>query len=117
MREIKTLPKDLVEAIIALLNFKNVEFFKIGDPVLYHSGTGQWIRNNWGLWDEDSELSQFFHSIDIHHADDMSAIILTTTHRILNRKPIDLKGQVERYIAYWKQKGEGIINFEEVEEY
>ena len=33
----------------------------------------------------------------------MSSIILTSFHRKLNEKPIDLKTQIEYYKSYWKK--------------
>ena len=29
----------------------------------YHFGLGMWIRNNWGLWIEESRLKQYFDSL------------------------------------------------------
>ncbi|MBU2249408.1 MAG: hypothetical protein KKD77_21850 [Gammaproteobacteria bacterium] len=99
-------PKDLVECIKYLLkNSENLEDFKKGKEdiiSLYHHTTGRGIRNEWGLWDEKSKLHQFFKSIGIWHADDISGIILTTLHRILNHKQVRLKEQVEYYQKYWK---------------
>ena len=45
-----------------------------------HFGFGMWMRNNWGLW-RGSQLAKYFHDKDIHHADDMSGIILDSYHR------------------------------------
>lgn len=94
-------PKDLVEAVKTLLSFDNIEDFKNSNPIEFHHGTGRWIRNNWGLWDKKSEIHKFFNSIGVYHADDMSGIILNTTHRILNKQPIKLEEQVGKYINYW----------------
>lgn len=71
-----------------------------------HHSLGRWLRNNWGLWDEKTELHRWFkNELGIFHADDMSGIILTSMHRKLNGKDIDLEGQVEFYQNYWKAKG------------
>lgn len=98
----KPKPKDLVEAVKKLLKFDRVNDFRESNPEDYHHHTGRWIRNNWSLWDKKSELHKFFNDIGIYHPDDMSGILLTTTHRILNRQPILLKEQIERYKKYWK---------------
>ncbi|OMP29730.1 DUF6794 domain-containing protein [Mangrovimonas sp. DI 80] len=66
-----------------------------------HFGTGQGIRNGWGLWKGKNRISKFFKSKGIFHPDDMSSIILTSFHRKLNEKPIDLKTQIEYYKNYW----------------
>jgi len=98
-------PKDLVECVKILLKEEGIEEFKNKDPIEYHHSTGRSIRNDWGLWDSESNLHKFFNLIGIYHADDMSGIILDTVHRIINGIPIDLDGQVEHYKDYWKDAG------------
>ena len=73
------------------------------DTCIYHFGTGRQIRNNWNLWDEMSRLHLFFKSIGIFHADDMSGIILLSLHRVLNKKPVNLKEQINFYKKYWEK--------------
>ena len=68
----------------------------------YHMGTGLWIRNNWNLW-KGSRLSRYFKRHGIKHPDDMSVIILTSYYRQLRGQEIDLKGQIKKYKAYWKE--------------
>ena len=54
-------------------------------------------------------LSALHHSIGRHvrnelkidHPDDMSGLILTTLHRHLNGKPLDIEAQVCKYHEYW----------------
>jgi len=70
-----------------------------------HHGLGQWIRNNWELWKEESTLHQHFEKLGLHHADDMSGVILTSYHRHLNNKDLGLDEQINHYIDFWK-KGE-----------
>jgi hypothetical protein len=76
-----------------------------------HRGFGMWIRNNWGLW-RNSELKQYFLDKGVVHPDDMSGIILTSYHRYLNKKPIDLEGQIKKYQDIYKgivQRGDTIF--------
>jgi hypothetical protein len=68
-----------------------------------HLGTGLGIRNGWDLWKGKNELVEFFNSIDISHPDDMSSIILTSFHRYLNGKEINLTEQVKYYQDYWEK--------------
>lgn len=68
-----------------------------------HHTLGRWIRNNWGLWNKDTELYKVFKNMEIWHADDMSDIILTSYHRKINSKDINLKEQVAHFIEYWKE--------------
>jgi predicted Zn-ribbon and HTH transcriptional regulator len=68
-----------------------------------HFGTGMGIRNGWELWKGKNRISRFFKSKGITHPDDMSSIILTSFHRDLNNKPIDLEGQISVYQEYWNK--------------
>jgi len=68
-----------------------------------HFGIGAGIRNSWirhGNGKDD--LRAEFSKLQIHHLDDMSAIILTSFHRKLNNKPLELEKQAQYYIDYWK---------------
>lgn len=102
-------PKD-VEDAIEFLDYKwndsDKQKFKETDEksatVMLHFGIGMSMRNNWNLWTGDSQLSKYFKSIGIFHPDDMSSIILTSLHRRLNNKDIDLQGQIKYYKSYWK---------------
>lgn len=70
-----------------------------------HHVLGRWLRNNWGLWKEDSDLSKHFQEIGIYHADDMSGIILTCFFRKVNGIDLNLEKQVKKYIEFWKKEG------------
>jgi hypothetical protein len=72
-----------------------------------HHNLGRWLRNDWGLWDEKSELHKWFKAIGIWHADDMSGIILTTYYRETHSLPVKLIEQVDGYVKYWKDQAEG----------
>jgi hypothetical protein len=76
-----------------------------------HRGFGMWIRNNWGLW-RNSKLKHYFLDKGVGHPDDMSGIILTSYHRFLNNKPIDLDGQIKKYQDFYKgivQRGDTVF--------
>jgi hypothetical protein len=104
-----TLPKNVDEAILyfqqkwtnaELNSFKNKsEKDAVTD---LHFGTGQWIRNSWVYGNRDTALTNYFHSLGVYHPDDISAIILTSLHRSLNKKDIELNLQIEHHKAYWK---------------
>lgn len=103
------LPKNLDECLDVLMKHYETggwEQFKQMDEEeatsICHHTTGRSIRNDWKLWDENSELHKWFKSIGAIHADDMSSIILTSFHRKLNGKDIDLNSQIEFYKTYWK---------------
>ncbi|WP_051229773.1 DUF6794 domain-containing protein [Psychroserpens burtonensis] len=103
------IPKNLKDAIEYLncelsesdkTEFKNKEE---DDAVTeLHFGTGMGIRNGWELWKGKNQISRFFNSKGISHPDDISSIILTSFHRELNNKPIDLDSQIKYYKSYWE---------------
>ena len=74
-----------------------------GDDVtyMYHHSLGRWIRNNWGLWKKEGTLYAWFVGLGLHHADDMSGVILTSFWRHMNGKDLDIEGQVKHYQDYW----------------
>jgi len=98
-------PETIHDAVFDILKAHDIENLKNEDPAAFHHFTGRWIRNNWSLWDTESSLHKEFNAIGIFHADDMSGIILETAHRILNKEPINLAGQVNYYKAYWTKIG------------
>ena len=102
------IPKNLKDAIEYLncvwsesdkTEFKNTEDDAVTE---LHFGTGMGIRNDWELWKGKNRISRFFKSKGISHPDDMSSIILTSFHRELNDKPIDLVSQIKNYKSYWE---------------
>ncbi len=103
------LPKNLDEAVLyfqqkwtgkELDKFKNMSEKEA--LIEIHFGTGQWIRNNWVYGNRDTVLRNYFHSLGVFHPDDISAIILISLHRTLNKNDIELSKQIEHYQAYWK---------------
>lgn len=77
-----------------------------------HHLTGQYLRNEWGLW-MGSPLQTWFKEKGIHHADDMSSIILTSFHRKVNNKEIKLDEQIKKHRKFWAKNrpevNEGIM--------
>lgn len=90
-------------------NSEDIEWFKTtseDDAVIQsHHGLGRWMRNNWELWVEESNLHQYFRKLGLHHADDMSSVILTSYHRKLNDRELALDSQIKEYIEFWKENG------------
>jgi len=83
------------------------EFFKNSQEeeavIATHFTIGKKIRSNWGLWEGNSTIFKFLSSMQLWHADDMSSLILTSYHRYINDKPLELKQQIEHFLEYWKQ--------------
>jgi len=86
------------------LNMKDLDdFLNLSEKeaiVGTHFGFGMWLRNNLGLW-TDNELTKWFNQHNIHHADDMSGIIITSYHRHKNGKDIKLQEQIDHYVQFW----------------
>lgn len=111
-------PKNLQECLNILISsyerggweeFKNNSEDKaIG---MCHHTTGRALRNDWKLWDENSDLHKWFKKAGIWHADDMSGIILRSFHRKINGKKIDLEDQIKYYKDFW-EKGQDEALFE-----
>lgn len=99
-------PKNLDEAIDMLLAMKGADGWAKtpeGEArASTHFNVGRTVRNRWGMWQKDSPLATWFRETHgITHADDMSAIIFTSAHRMANGKPLDVAGQVKRCLEYW----------------
>lgn len=71
-----------------------------------HHLLGRWIRNNWGLWNEDNKLHKWFKALGIWHADDMSGIILTTYYRKTHNMHMELGEQIKHYKKYWAEQSQ-----------
>ncbi|HAH51591.1 MAG TPA: hypothetical protein DCL80_10140 [Balneola sp.] len=102
------IPRNLNEAIVEIdkdLNDSLKTVFKNQTEEEFttqsHFGTGLYIRNEWNLWG-GSRLSRYFNRKDIFHPDDMSGIILTSYHRHLTGKEINLIEQINYYKKYWE---------------
>lgn len=81
-----------------------------------HFGLGMWMRNNWGLW-KGKELANYFNSIGIFHADDMSGIILTSFYRELNGEEWRVAEEVQGYQKYWAESVEHMNRLENDPDY
>jgi len=79
-----------------------------------HHSYGQYLRNQWELWNGNNELSLSFQEIGITHPDDISSIILTSFHRKLNNKNIEIEKQAQFYKDYWK-KSESLESLDDSE--
>jgi hypothetical protein len=115
MNPTKYIPQNLNECFIELrkiLTPKELEkFILCSEDELwkYHHGLGQWLRNNWGLW-QGSDLKSSFEEMGLWHADDMSGVIIDSFHRHLKDEPLRLEEQVKYYKDYWAKTEEERLN-------
>jgi hypothetical protein len=102
--------KECFEALDILLSSKaKQEILDSPDEkimVEFHHGLGRYIRNNWGLWQKNSNLYRLFVGMGVEHPDDMSGIILDSYYRVKHNLPLNLKDQVKLYQDYWAKKNE-----------
>ncbi len=72
-------PSNLKEAIVKLdndLTEEDKQFLLENGALSVHHTLGRWIRNNWGLWDEQFELKLNMAKLGNIHPDDMSNFII-----------------------------------------
>lgn len=102
------IPRDLVDAFTQLnqlideeskRKFRSVDEEEAARKL--HFSLGRWITHNWGFY-EGSRLSHYIRKIGIYHPEDMARFIIISYHRYLNKKDLDIKGQ----LSYYQEKQE-----------
>ena len=98
----KTL-NDAIDHLHDMLDSDQKMELKIGkvEPTHVHHGFGTWLRNNWGLW-SGSPLRDYFFDLGLHHADDMSSIILNAFVADLKGEEFYIEKEVKFYRNWWK---------------
>ena len=69
-----------------------------------HFGAGLFIRNNYNLWSEKSELNKLFKKYGVDHPDDMSGLIMETYLRAKNGHPFKLDQLIKLNQGFYKSK-------------
>ena len=97
---VKVLPEQLAENPEALAEYRASAEDALA---MYHHGLGRKVRNELKLWEEPHPplWHHFVEELKIDHPDDMSSLIMTTLHRHLNGKPLDIAAQVCKFHEYW----------------
>jgi hypothetical protein len=75
------------------------------DMLQFHHGTGMAIRNYYGLWHENGLTRYFNNTYDVHHADDMSSILLEALWHKIHGKEYNPHTTVERFREHWTRMG------------
>lgn len=73
--------------------------------VSVHHGLGQWLRNNWSLWEKETPLVLWFNKIGVYHADDISALILEAFVAKLRNESYNMQATIDRFNKHWKKFG------------
>ena len=107
-RKKNKIPENLKECFVFLNDLLSKEDKTVAKKdskfgIKVHHTLGRTLRNDWYLW-RGGKLKNYFNDLGIHHADDMSGIILTSYHRYLNGENIRLNEQVHFYIDYWEKE-------------
>jgi hypothetical protein len=84
------------------VNFTRMSEDEVGG--LHHS-FGMWLRNNWGLWDENSAMCQHMKSLGFMHADDMSGSLMREFWARMNNLPSKLAEEIQYYKEFWAKAG------------
>lgn len=98
-------PPEFEEVFIWLSELDGFYVFKEtkeSELAMFHLTVGMALRNEFKLW-YSSPLTDYFNSIGIFHADDMSDILLTSLHRLVNAKQLNIIDQTKFYKDYWSK--------------
>jgi hypothetical protein len=85
-----------------MLNETDKLYIQLNGAGSFHDSLGRWIRNTWGLWDENSDLYKYFKVMGLWHADDMSGLILESYKCYLDGKEFIIQTYVKNVQEYWK---------------
>ncbi len=71
-----------------------------------HHGVGQYLRNNWSLWEWDTPLkNDCIATYKIAHADDMSGLLIAWTMARVRGQDFDPIAYCERFHEHWRREG------------
>lgn len=99
-------PTNLEEAVTLLqeaFDDKEKSVMKLMTSTKLHLSVGQYIRNEWSLWNTDNILTRWFvKEYGVSHADDVSAIILECLVADLKGVPRRDKELAKEFIEHWE---------------
>jgi len=103
-------PSTLEEAMVTftklLTTEEQVDFARMSEDEIgrLHMGFGMWLRNNWGLWDENSDMCKHMKSLGFIHPDDMSHSLMREFWARMNKLPSKLAEEIKYYQEYWAEQ-------------
>ena len=99
-------PVDLKECLVALDNYLSPEdqnemlaYDESSLMLAYDLSLGNYIRNNWNLYDDEAQLVVYFNDMCIREPRQMSNIILVSYHRMKSKKLVNLGEQISSLIG------------------
>lgn len=106
------IPKDLVNAFDELNRLiepsAKAAFKSATEEEAFHKlffSLGRWISQKWGFY-EGSRLSHYLKNLGVSHPEDMSQVVIVSYHRYLNKKPLEMKAQIEAIKEKRKKENE-----------
>ncbi len=106
-----TIPTTLDEAVDQIIASMNEEAkagwaaSEDGYQAMLHHGYGTHLRNEWGLWFNETPIAKWFLARGLWMADDRSGVILDAVHARLKGLPFSIEEEVAHYRAFWKARG------------
>lgn len=103
------IPQSIEEAITNILAWEDLEDV-INQSLeefsaVSHFTAGRWIRNQWGLWQQEGGLYKELKGLGLTHADDMSGYIFTLVWCTYHDKPFNMEGVIAQYKEHWDTYG------------
>lgn len=106
-------PATMGEAVTLIydsLDDDEIEFIKENSSSLLHFSFGMAMRNGWNLWGTQEEkpttLKDHMREVyDIHHADDISGMILESLAKVVKGETPDSNADAQGYKDYWASQG------------
>lgn len=87
-------------------SLKTIEAVESADGMArFHFFSGMAIRNGYGLWGDNALTQWFKRDLGVHHADDMSGIILEAVWYKVHGQAYDPATTVERFKEHWADLG------------
>lgn len=74
----------------------------------WHHAGGRNLRNQWGLWGNETSIAKWFSENSLDHADDRSAILSEAVDARLNGVEFDVLKRIKHYREYWISRGQGL---------
>ena len=74
--EIPTNLREAIKNLDSLISEADKRFLVEHGALAVHHSLGRWIRNNWGLWEDHSELKFNMVKLGFIHSDDISNFII-----------------------------------------
>jgi hypothetical protein len=96
---------DVVADIIAHMTPQEIVDYKQEDSeypgIRFHFSGGMSMRNNLGLWYNETPIARWFKENGIHHGDDRSACIYKALYARLKGIPFDIAAEARYYKEWW----------------